>query len=345
MLAARSTSASRSTIIGSLPPSSSEDGDQPLGRRDRHLATGLGRAGEVDHVDVLDQRRTGRAAAGGNLEDVRRRSALARRVGQHEVGQRCDLARLQDHRVARHQRRDAVAEAVRERVVPRPDHAHDPMRAVAHEHLLAEQQQRVRLDPLVGQVRRAPSWPRSRAHRTRRRARPAARLRASCRSPSRAGRCTRSRFSTNQCRRSSITSPRRSKPSASQAGCASRARSTIASTLSALMSSTWPITSPVAGFSTAICPLVAGGAPFDWAVDSDCSSADIRTSSALLCLGRPSLSRLRSKLAASARWQRSRSIFEGDAWDYSMAGRRSSPGRRAESGARRRSCSRARARR
>ena len=37
MFAARSTSASRSTIIGSLPPSSSEHRDQPLGRRDRDL--------------------------------------------------------------------------------------------------------------------------------------------------------------------------------------------------------------------------------------------------------------------------------------------------------------------
>ena len=152
MLAARSTSASRSTIIGSLPPSSSDAGISRSA-----AATATLRPVRVEPVKwIMSTFSTSaapvRAGAGRDQEDIRRRAALEHRVGEHQVGQRGDLARLQHHRVARHQRRDAVAEAVRERVVPGPDHAHDPVGAVAHEHLLAEQQQRVGLDPLVGQV-------------------------------------------------------------------------------------------------------------------------------------------------------------------------------------------------
>ncbi len=71
----------------------------------------------------VDQRRAGLAAAGGDLEDVLGQAALAQALGDQQRRQRRDLGRLEDHRVAGGQRRDAVAEGVRQRVVPRPDHA------------------------------------------------------------------------------------------------------------------------------------------------------------------------------------------------------------------------------
>src|SRR5688572_29279830 len=55
-------------------------------------------------------------------------------------------------------------------------------------------------------------------------------------------------------RASSMIALRPSKPSASHAGCAARARSTRPATSSALMSGTWAMVSPVAGFSTGIVP-------------------------------------------------------------------------------------------
>ena len=128
------------------------DRDQPLGGLHGDLPAGGGRAGEVDHVDVVDERGTGAARAGHHREDVGGRAALERGLAHHQVRQRRDLARLQHDRVAGHQRRDAVTEAVGQRVVPRPDHADDAVRAIADHHLLAEQQRRVRLDLLVGQV-------------------------------------------------------------------------------------------------------------------------------------------------------------------------------------------------
>ena len=57
-----------------------------------------------------------------------------------------------NHRVAHCQRRDRVADAVRERVVPRSDHANDADRLVTHEHLATEQERAARLNLLVGQV-------------------------------------------------------------------------------------------------------------------------------------------------------------------------------------------------
>ena len=119
------------------------------------LLAGPGRAGEVDHVGVVDQRGAGLALAGRDLEDVARPADGLEALLDQEARERRDLARLEDHRVARDERRDAVTERVRQRVVPRPDDADDAERAVAHEHLLAEQHRRVRLDVLVLEVLRA----------------------------------------------------------------------------------------------------------------------------------------------------------------------------------------------
>src|SRR5688572_31225329 len=61
-------------------------------------------------------------------------------------------------------------------------------------------------------------------------------------------------------RASSMIALRPSKPSASHAGCAARARSTSPATSSAPMSGTWAMISPVAGFSTGI--VFPDGDPF-----------------------------------------------------------------------------------
>src|SRR3954468_6452789 len=85
---------------------------------------------------------------------------------------------------------------------------------------------------------------------------------------------TRWRFSTNQRRISRNTSARPSKPSASQPGCAMRARFASPATSASAKSGTCPIVSPVAGFSTAI---VAAPPPFCAALDS-CSTVAMPTS-------------------------------------------------------------------
>ena len=69
--------------------------------------------------------RAGRAVAGRDLEDVLRQPALAQHLGHQQRRQRRHLAGLEDHGVAGGERRDAVAEGVRQRVVPRADHADD----------------------------------------------------------------------------------------------------------------------------------------------------------------------------------------------------------------------------
>ena len=114
-----------------------------------------GRSGEHHAVDALDQRRAGRAVARGDLEDVLREAALPHHLLHQQRAQRRDLAWLEDHAVAGGERRDAVAERVRDRVVPRPDHANEPDRRVADDELLAERDRVVpRRHPLIGQVPR-----------------------------------------------------------------------------------------------------------------------------------------------------------------------------------------------
>ena len=107
-------------------------GNQPPRGRFGDLPAGLGRPGEHDHVDVLDEGRPGLSAPGRDLQDVLRQPALAQPFGHQQRGERRDLRGLEDHGVARGQRRDAVAEGVRQRVVPRTDHADQAERPVAH---------------------------------------------------------------------------------------------------------------------------------------------------------------------------------------------------------------------
>ena len=101
---------------------------------------------------MLDQRRARPAAAGRDLQHVLGQAALAQRFGHQERRQRRDLGGLEDHAVARRQRGNAVAEGVRERIVPGADHADQPERAEAQDQLLALHQHLRGLHALVGQV-------------------------------------------------------------------------------------------------------------------------------------------------------------------------------------------------
>ena len=116
------------------------------------LLAGRGRAGEHHHVDLVDQRLTRLAEAGRDLVDALGQAALAHRLDHQQRGQGRDLRRLEDHGVAGGERRDAVAEGVRQRVVPRADHADEPERRVAHDELAAEHERVGRADLLVGEV-------------------------------------------------------------------------------------------------------------------------------------------------------------------------------------------------
>ena len=118
------------------------------------LLAGRGRAGEHHHVDLVDQRLAGLAEAGRDLVDAVGQAARAHRLDHRQRRERRDLRRLEDHRVAGRQRRDAVAEGVRQRVVPRPDHADEPERRVAHHELAAEHERVGGADLLVGEVLR-----------------------------------------------------------------------------------------------------------------------------------------------------------------------------------------------
>src|SRR5829696_6266259 len=88
-----------------------------------HLLAGLRRAGEHEVVDVIDQRRPCFAASGRDLEDPVGEPGSLRALGDQQRRERRHLAGLQHHGVAGHQRGDAVAEAVRQRVVPGRDDA------------------------------------------------------------------------------------------------------------------------------------------------------------------------------------------------------------------------------
>ena len=81
-----------------------------------------------------------------------READLGHPLGEQQRRQRRRLGGLEDHRVAGRHGRDAVAERVRERVVPRPDDADQPDRAVADDELAAEHERVGGADLLVAEV-------------------------------------------------------------------------------------------------------------------------------------------------------------------------------------------------
>ena len=128
------------------------DRGEGLRRLRHHLLARRDGAGEHHVVDLVDQRRAGRPAPGGDGEDAVRDPALGQHLGHQQRGERGDLGWLEDDRVAGGKRRDAVAERVVERVVPRADHPDHAERRVAHDHPATADERRRRLDLLVGEV-------------------------------------------------------------------------------------------------------------------------------------------------------------------------------------------------
>ena len=149
--AARSRSASRSTIIGSLPPSSSSTG---VSRRLARSITRRPVSGEPV-TQIMSTWSTSAAPVSPapitHLQHVRRQDALHRLDGAPHAERR-QLRRLDDDRVAGQQRGDGVAEREVERRVPRADDADDAARPVGDERALAEE--RPRADPLRRQPAR-----------------------------------------------------------------------------------------------------------------------------------------------------------------------------------------------
>ena len=144
------------------------------------LLAGRRRAGEHDHVDGVDQRLAGRRRAPVATWKTPSGTphSLSPSASSSEVSG-VTSRRLEDHGVARRERRDRVAEGVRQRVVPRADHADDAERlGSARRSFLPSTSGLARADLLVGQVLRARAWPRSRTRRRRRRPRRASRPRS-----------------------------------------------------------------------------------------------------------------------------------------------------------------------
>ena len=241
-----------STIIGSLPPSSSATGVSVSAARAMTL-----RPVAVEPVNITKSTAS-ISAVPVSAPPIATWSTFSGSphsrmpVGQQERRQRRDLGRLEHDRVAGRQRRDRVAEVVGQRVVPRPDHADDADRPVADDELAAEHERVRRPDLLVGQVLRARAWPRSRARRRRRRARRAARPRTSCRSRRRSSgsRARRCRRATSASAAARGRGPRTRAP---PTRAAPRARARRAPrTSSGDVTGTLRMTSPVAGFSTSM---------------------------------------------------------------------------------------------
>ena len=123
-----SKSASSSTIIGFLPPSSRQ---QPIRLRPGALAdhaAGRGGAGEHHVVGVVDQRRSDVGTLPAHhLEQALRQPGLLEHLDPVERREGGLVVGLEHDRVAGHQRRDGVGDAGGEREVPGRDDAHDAL--------------------------------------------------------------------------------------------------------------------------------------------------------------------------------------------------------------------------
>jgi len=98
--------------------------DQSLRRLRRHRPTRLRAPREPDEVHALRERRADRRAfARHHLEQPLRQPGLAEEVAGEQRGERRRLRGLQDHCVARDERRQRVRHRERQRVVPRRDDA------------------------------------------------------------------------------------------------------------------------------------------------------------------------------------------------------------------------------
>ena len=119
--------------------------DEPLGTRMRDLTTRLRAACEYDEVDVrVDEARADVSPA---LDDAHESvgDEPIEELGDELARARGDLARLEDDRVAGHQRRHDRAEREREREVPRHDDGDRPARIAMHPASLLRVRERVDL--------------------------------------------------------------------------------------------------------------------------------------------------------------------------------------------------------
>ena len=104
---------------------------EPRGRLGRDDPPDPGAAGEHQEVAVLDQRRPEfRARAGHHLQDTGGQAGLLQQFRGPQRGVRRLPVRLGDDRIAREERRKSVADAERQRVVPRGDDADHALRVV-----------------------------------------------------------------------------------------------------------------------------------------------------------------------------------------------------------------------
>jgi hypothetical protein len=118
-----SPGASSKTMLGDLPPSSSDLLEVP-GRRVHDQLADLGRPGEGDLVDhrVGGEGGPGRlAVAGDDVHHAVGDARLGQQAGEADRGQRRLLGRLQHHRVAGGQRRPELPRGHQQREVPRDD--------------------------------------------------------------------------------------------------------------------------------------------------------------------------------------------------------------------------------
>ena len=186
----------------------------------------------------------------------------SRSTSRHQQrGERRDLADgLSDHRVARGQRRDAVAEGVGERVVPGADHAHHAHRARSARRTSGPcTKGEPSLDLLVGQVLLRVLGPEAEGGGRVADLGESGRPRRSCRSPRRSCAITRSELSSTHFwarRRTSRAALEAERLPAGLRGAG--ARHHLRHVLQRDHRGRLATIAPVAGFSTSIC--VAGGA-------------------------------------------------------------------------------------
>ncbi len=144
--AAASTSASSKTTNGALPPiSMCTRLSEPAASRITRAAGALG-AGDRDQRDVgvAGQRAADLGpVAADDVEHAAREPGPQRQLGQHQRGQRGELGRLEDDRVAGRQRGADLPRRHVERVVPRGDRG-------AHAERLAHDRGGEALDVLAG---------------------------------------------------------------------------------------------------------------------------------------------------------------------------------------------------
>ena len=151
-MAARSRSASASTIIGSLPPSSSETGvSVSAARAMTRLPVSLDPVNMTMSAASITASPACRSPATTSSTSSGRPTSRMPSAISSEVSGVAD-AGLSSDGVARGQRGDAVAERVEQRVVPRADDADQPVRLVAHDELAAPRVGVRGADLLVGQI-------------------------------------------------------------------------------------------------------------------------------------------------------------------------------------------------